>query len=157
VAARGEVRVAGAARVLLPPRILEKVKPAVRATFENKQQCRVGVAAFQASPEFSQLGPLGLGKPFAIAKVEKGAQPTGVSYKASFYIQDPTPDAQPETSDGLQVFGASAAAGVSVGDEVSVHGMVSEFRSSPTSLTLTELTSPVVRCSRAAIRCRHRL
>jgi hypothetical protein len=27
---------------------------------------------------------------------------------SSFYIQDPTPDANPETSDGLQVFGASA-------------------------------------------------
>lgn len=63
---------------------------------------------------------------------------------SSFYIQDPTPDANPETSDGLQVFGASAAAGVSVGDEVSVRGMVSEFRSGLTSLTLTELTSPVV-------------
>jgi uncharacterized protein len=63
---------------------------------------------------------------------------------SSFYIQDPTPDANPETSDGLQVFGASAAAGVSVGDEVSVRGMVIEFRSGLTSLTLTELTSPVV-------------
>jgi hypothetical protein len=63
---------------------------------------------------------------------------------SSFYIQDPTPDANSETSDGLQVFGASAAAGVSVGDEVSVRGMVSDFRSGLTSLTLTELTSPVV-------------
>jgi uncharacterized protein len=76
---------------------------------------------------------------------------------SSFYIQDPTPDAKPETSEGLQVFGASAAAGVSVGDEVSVRGMVSDFRSGLTSLTLTELTSPVVTVSRAAIRCRHRL
>ncbi|MDX6437553.1 MAG: uncharacterized protein QOF45_136 [Gaiellaceae bacterium] len=63
---------------------------------------------------------------------------------SSFYIQDPTPDANPDTSEGLQVFGAAAAAGVSVGDEVSVRGRVSEFRSGLTSLTLTELTSPVV-------------
>jgi predicted extracellular nuclease len=63
---------------------------------------------------------------------------------SSFYIQDPTPDANPDTSEGLQVFGASAAAGVSVGDAVSVLGRVSEFRSNATSLTLTELTSPVV-------------
>ena len=62
---------------------------------------------------------------------------------SSFYIQDPTPDANPDTSEGLQVFGASAAAGVSVGDEVSVLGTVTEFRSGLTSLTLTELTSPV--------------
>ena len=63
---------------------------------------------------------------------------------SSFYIQDPTPDANPDTSEGLQVFGASAAAGVSVGDAVSVLGRVSEFRANATSLTLTELTSPVV-------------
>ena len=63
---------------------------------------------------------------------------------SSFYIQDPTPDANPDTSEGLQIFGASAAAGVSVGDEVSVLGRVTEFRANPTSLTLTELTSPVV-------------
>ena len=62
---------------------------------------------------------------------------------SSFYIQDPTPDANPDTSEGLQVFGATAAAGVSVGDEVSVLGTVTEFRSGLTSLTLTELTSPV--------------
>ncbi len=60
---------------------------------------------------------------------------------SSFYIQDPTPDANPDTSEGLQVFGASAAAGVSVGDEVSVLGRVTEFRANATSLTLTELTS----------------
>ena len=63
---------------------------------------------------------------------------------SSFYIQDPTPDANPDTSEGLQVFGSAATAGVSVGDEVSVLGRVSEFRSGLTSLTLTELTSPVV-------------
>jgi endonuclease/exonuclease/phosphatase family metal-dependent hydrolase len=63
---------------------------------------------------------------------------------SSFYIQDPTPDANPDTSEGLQVFGSAATAGVSVGDEVSVLGTVSEFRSGLTSLTLTELTNPVV-------------
>ena len=39
---------------------------------------------------------------------------------SSFYIQDPTPDANPDTSEGLQVFGVGRRAGVSVGDEVSV-------------------------------------
>jgi predicted extracellular nuclease len=63
---------------------------------------------------------------------------------SSFYIQDPTPDANPDTSEGLQVFGAAAAAGVSIGDSVSVRGRVTEFRSGLTSLSLTELTSPVV-------------
>jgi hypothetical protein len=63
---------------------------------------------------------------------------------SSFYIQDPTPDADPDTSEGLQVFGATAAAGVAVGDEVSVRGVVTEFRTSLANLTLTELTSPFV-------------
>ena len=63
---------------------------------------------------------------------------------SSFYIQDPTPDASPDTSEGLQVFGATAAAGVAVGDEVSVRGLVTEFRSGAANLTMTELTSPVV-------------
>ena len=65
-------------------------------------------------------------------------------FGSSFYIQDPTPDANPDTSEGLQVFGAAAAAGVSAGDEVSVVGRVTEFRASGTSLTLTELINPVV-------------
>ena len=30
---------------------------------------------------------------------------------SSFYIQDPTPDANPDTSEGLQVFGSAATAG----------------------------------------------
>ena len=38
---------------------------------------------------------------------------TGVvtgKFGSSFYLQDPTPDASSDTSEGLQVFGASAAA-----------------------------------------------
>ncbi len=62
---------------------------------------------------------------------------------SSFYLQDPTPDLNSATSEGLQVFGASAAAGVSVGDEVSVLGLVTEFRSGAANLTITELTNPV--------------
>jgi predicted extracellular nuclease len=65
-------------------------------------------------------------------------------FGSSFYIQDATADANPDTSEGLQVFGATAAAGVAVGDEVSVVGRVTEFRASGTSLTVTELTSPAV-------------
>ena len=63
---------------------------------------------------------------------------------SSFYIQDPTPDASPDTSEGLQVFGASAAALVASATRSRSVGLVTEFRSNATSLTLTELTSPVV-------------
>jgi uncharacterized protein len=63
---------------------------------------------------------------------------------SSFYIQDPTPDTSSDTSEGLQVFGASAAALVAVGDEVKVRGRVTEFRSGAANLSVTELTNPAV-------------
>lgn len=64
-----------------------------------------------------------------------------------FYLQDPNPDANDATSEGIFVFtGGSSdpATLVTVGDRVVVSGTVSEFRpaSSPTSLTLTELVAP---------------
>jgi predicted extracellular nuclease len=72
-----------------------------------------------------------------------------VTAKASngFYIQDPNPDGDPGTSEGIFVFGSSAAGGVSVGDAIEVSGNVAEFRpggSSSANLTTTELTSPSV-------------
>jgi uncharacterized protein len=64
-----------------------------------------------------------------------------------FYLQDPNPDANPATSEGLFVFtggSSNPASLVAVGDLVQVGGKVSEYRSSAVSLTLTELTSPTV-------------
>ncbi|MET0937673.1 MAG: lamin tail domain-containing protein [Gaiellaceae bacterium] len=63
-----------------------------------------------------------------------------------FYIEDPTPDADDATSEGLFVF-TSGTPAVSVGDEVRVLGLVTEFRaggSASANLTTTELTSPSV-------------
>ena len=62
-----------------------------------------------------------------------------------FWFQDPTPDADPRTSDGLFVFTSSAPA-VAVGDAVTVTGTIAEFRpgSDANNLTLTELTAPTV-------------
>ena len=62
-----------------------------------------------------------------------------------FWFQDPTPDADPRTSDGLFVFASSAPA-VVVGDAVTVTGTVAEFRpgSDANNLTTTELTAPTV-------------
>src|ERR671925_342717 len=62
-----------------------------------------------------------------------------------FYMQDPNPDADPATSEGIFVFTSSAPSSVNVGDAVKVNGHVSEFRpggSSSANLTTTELTSP---------------
>ena len=61
-----------------------------------------------------------------------------------FWMTDPTPDANPNTSDGIFVFRGVAA----VGDLVSVDGTVDEFRSGGAAgfenLTTTEIVSPTV-------------
>jgi uncharacterized protein len=64
-----------------------------------------------------------------------------------FYMQDPSPDADSATSEGIFVFTSSAPSSVSVGDAVKVNGRVQEFRpggSSSANLTTTELTSPTI-------------
>ena len=64
-----------------------------------------------------------------------------------FYMQDPAPDAEDATSEGIFVFTSSAPASVNVGDAVRVNGTVTEFRpggSSSTNLTITELSSPTI-------------
>jgi uncharacterized protein len=61
-----------------------------------------------------------------------------------FYLQDPSPDSNDATSEGIFVFTSSVAT-VSVGDAVTVSGTVTEFRpggSGSTSLTTTEISSP---------------
>jgi predicted extracellular nuclease len=63
-----------------------------------------------------------------------------------FYMQDPFPDADDATSEGIFVF-TSSAPSVSVGDAVIVGGTVAEFRaggSTSTNLTTTEITSPSI-------------
>ena len=57
-----------------------------------------------------------------------------------FWMQDPTPDADPRTSDGVYVF-TSHAPTAQVGDAVTVSGAVSEYRpgGTATNLTVTEL------------------
>ncbi|MDP9282344.1 MAG: lamin tail domain-containing protein, partial [Chloroflexota bacterium] len=61
-----------------------------------------------------------------------------------FWMQDPSPDANPATSEGIFVFSTTGAASVAVGDAVTVSGRVSEFRPGTAGLTITELTSPTI-------------
>jgi hypothetical protein len=61
-----------------------------------------------------------------------------------FYLQDPNPDADVATSEGIFVFTSSAPT-VNVGDLVSVGGTVAEFRpggSASANLTTTEIGNP---------------
>ena len=60
-----------------------------------------------------------------------------------FYMQDPNPDANDATSEGIFVFTSSAPT-VSVGDSVTVSGTVNEFATGTTDLAITEITAPVV-------------
>ena len=63
-----------------------------------------------------------------------------------FYMQDPSPDADPATSEAIFVFTSSAPT-VNLGDLVGVNGRVSEFRpggASSANLTTTELVSPSI-------------
>lgn len=62
-----------------------------------------------------------------------------------FWIQDPAPDADPATSEGVFVFTGSTPKGVAVGDAVTVSGTVSEYVPGGTSSgnqSLTEITRP---------------
>ncbi|WP_138496852.1 Ig-like domain-containing protein [Nostoc sp. PA-18-2419] len=64
-----------------------------------------------------------------------------------FYLQDPNPDNDVRTSEGIFVFTSSAPT-VQVGDSVLVGGTVSEFRpggaSGTNNLTTTEIISPTI-------------
>ncbi|MBC1222555.1 SdiA-regulated domain-containing protein [Nostoc sp. UCD121] len=62
-----------------------------------------------------------------------------------FYLQDPNPDSDVRTSEGIFVF-TSAAPTVSVGDSILVSGTVTEFRpgNNANNLTVTQITSPTI-------------
>ena len=64
----------------------------------------------------------------------------------SFFMQDPTPDGDPATSEGLLVFTGTAPT-IGIGDSVVVGGTVVEFRpggSASANLSVTEITSATV-------------
>lgn len=66
------------------------------------------------------------------------------SFAQGIYIQDPNPDADNRTSEGIFVLtGSSLPAGVAVGDSVQVTGVVEEFRpgANINNLTITRLRS----------------
>ena len=68
-----------------------------------------------------------------------------VERSSSFWMQDPTPDSDAATSEGVLVFGSGVGALVNVGDHVAVSGRVVEFRpggETTDNLTTTEITTP---------------
>ncbi|MEF9903039.1 endonuclease/exonuclease/phosphatase family protein [Streptomyces sp. P9-A2] len=76
-----------------------------------------------------------------VAGIVTGVRTYGSS--RGFWIQDPTPDADPATSEGVFVHTGSTPQGVAVGDAVTVSGTVSEYVPGGTSSgnqALTEIT-----------------
>ncbi|MDQ0814109.1 putative extracellular nuclease [Streptomyces sp. B3I7] len=70
----------------------------------------------------------------------------GYGSSKGFWMQDPAPDADPATSEGVFVF-TSSAPKVSAGDAVTVTGTVSEYVPGGTSSgnqSVTEITKPVI-------------
>ncbi|MFJ7180695.1 endonuclease/exonuclease/phosphatase family protein [Streptomyces massasporeus] len=78
-----------------------------------------------------------------VAGIVTGIRTYGSS--RGFWIQDPNPDADPATSEGVFVFTGSAPKGVAVGDSVTVAGTVSEYvpgGAASGNQSLTEITKP---------------
>lgn len=61
---------------------------------------------------------------------------------SGFYIRSTKPDNSSLTSESLYVYDSNVASKVSVGDIITLGGTVSEHRSKPAYVYLTELTSP---------------
>lgn len=69
-----------------------------------------------------------------------------VKRATGFFMQDPEPDTDPRTSEGIFVFGGTVPANVAVGDHVSVNGVVAELRGGQpvetnANLTVTQLNA----------------
>ncbi|KAJ5677239.1 endonuclease/exonuclease/phosphatase family protein [Penicillium maclennaniae] len=60
---------------------------------------------------------------------------------AGFYLRSTAPDHDDATSESIYVYGSAGARNVSVGDIITLSGKVAEYRSSPSYVYQTELTS----------------
>jgi predicted extracellular nuclease len=93
----------------------------------------------------TRMSPYAGQKVTDVAGIVTGIRTYGSS--KGFWIQDPSPDADPATSEGVFVFTSSTPKGVAVGDAVVVTGTVSEFVPGGTSSgnqSVTEITKPAV-------------
>ncbi|MFF4213920.1 endonuclease/exonuclease/phosphatase family protein [Streptomyces sp. NPDC001796] len=92
----------------------------------------------------TRISPLAGQKVTDVAGIVTGVRTYGSS--RGFWMQDPTPDDDPATSEGVFVF-TSSTPKVAVGDAVTVTGTVSEYVPGGTSSgnqSVTEITKPTV-------------
>ncbi|MEW2252045.1 endonuclease/exonuclease/phosphatase family protein [Streptomyces sp. NPDC006975] len=93
----------------------------------------------------TRISPYAGQKVADVAGIVTGIRTYGSS--KGFWIQDPNPDDNPATSEGVFVFTSSTPKGVAVGDAVKVSGTVSEYVPGGTSSgnqSVTEITKPTV-------------
>lgn len=104
--------------------------------FNVSAQSKVAINQIQSSGNIS---------PFAGKQVATRGVVTAV-LKKGFYIQTPDgeTDKDPQTSEGIYVFGTESVAAVEVGNLIEVSGTISEFRprGEDFGLSITELTRP---------------
>ncbi|XQQ06391.1 MAG: choice-of-anchor I family protein [Leptolyngbya sp. IPPAS B-1204] len=116
-------------------------KPLLITTNEVSQT----VAIFEFTPPTrisdvqgaGHVSPL-LGQTVSVAGIVTAVTSNG------FYLQDPNPDANPATSEGIFVFRGGSGSKPAVGDSVRVNGKVEEFRGIPArnnDLSVTQLNA----------------
>jgi len=113
----------------------------VEITFANDASqtasCTVNVAV-NGLVKIPQIQGSGLTSPY-VNTVQTTSGVVTKKLGSGFYIQDPQGDGDPNTSDAIFVFGATAAAAVQEGDLVRVTGTVTEFTPNGAKRSYTEL------------------
>jgi predicted extracellular nuclease len=106
------------------------------AAVESTAQTPATIAEIQGASHISPLVGESVNGVEGVVTARRTAGGRGV------WIQDPTPDADIATSDGVFVF-LNAAPAAQIGDLVGVNGTVSEFRpgGDPDNLTITQINS----------------
>ena len=109
----------------------------------NEVSKTVAIFTFTPPTRISDIQGAGHVSPLVGKTVNVAGIVTAVSSNG-FFIQDPNPDNNLATSEGIFVFRGSAGSKPTVGDSVRVNGTVSEFRGSPVrnaDLSVTQITA----------------
>lgn len=126
-----------------------KTIPITVADFQTRSSMTsIALAVVGAELEIHDIQGAGSSSPYAGQFVGTTGIVTARRFNNGFFIQDPTTDTDPNTSEGIFIFTSSAPpAAAAVGNEVRVAGIVVEFIPStdPNSPPLTEIGgSPIV-------------
>lgn len=126
---------------------LRSAPPSPRSTAAGAQACTVAPPEPVVAETIEQIQGASHLSPLAGKAVDGVRGVVTALSRSGFWFQSTTPDADPATSEGLFVFTRTAPT-VTVGDDVSVDGAVSEFRPGGAggndNLTTTQIGGPTV-------------